>query len=102
MLYDDISIDNIYPGGNTAFDRFVKEQAIYPAADRFFENSGMIILSLTLSPDGNVLDTYILDDETNSLALQNEALRLMYCTPWKNPSGQKITINIPLNFKLKN
>jgi antitoxin component YwqK of YwqJK toxin-antitoxin module len=93
-------VSDIFPGGDSAFVRFVGQQIIYPAADRFFENSGMIILSLTLSPDGNVLNTYILHDETNSLALQNEALRLMYCTPWKNPSGQKITINIPLNFKL--
>jgi antitoxin component YwqK of YwqJK toxin-antitoxin module len=92
-------ISDIFQGGDSAFAQLIGQQIVYPAADRFFKNSGMIILSLTLSPDGNVLNNYILDDKTNSLALQNEALRLMYCTPWKNPSGQKITINIPLEFK---
>ncbi|MCA6362499.1 MAG: hypothetical protein IM638_05645 [Bacteroidetes bacterium] len=101
MLYDDISIDNIYPGGNTAFDEFMKDQTVYPGADRYLGHETTLIIFLSLAPDGSISNTYIEKDSAQYITLQTEALRLIYCAPWQNPVRQPVSLYIPVRFAIK-
>lgn len=91
-----------FPGGDTALNRWIRQQLVYPAADLAFGHRGSVLITFKLHADGNVQDADVLScSNPKAIGLQNEALRLMYMLPWEMPDSAKgsvVDLKVTVDF----
>ena len=62
---------------------------------------GDVTIQVTLDSSGNLVSADVVSS-TNSL-LANAALKAVYnATPYHNPTGESVTVNVPISFRLTN
>ncbi|MGZ3755352.1 MAG: TonB family protein [Mucilaginibacter sp.] len=92
-----------FPGGMTAFFRFIGETLKYPAAMRENNVQGKAYISFIIEKDGSISDVRSLRDP--GYGAGEEAVRTISLSPRWNPgiqNGQPIRVQftVPINFSL--
>lgn len=97
------NIQAIYPGGESALLKFVKESVIYPKKAKKAKMEGRVICSFMINTFGQVCNIYLVRGVNDEL--DEEALRVISMLPdWTpaNVNGKPVCIKytLPVNFKL--
>jgi hypothetical protein len=96
--YYDFEIQPEFPGGNEAFNDFIKEHLVYNNST----TEGKLIFKFTIEVDGKVSNLKILKDTNPSIT--NEVNKMFKIMPIWKPAIQdgipvKVTRTIPITFK---
>ncbi|MCB2377880.1 energy transducer TonB [Hymenobacter sp. BT635] len=91
-----------FPGGETAFTKFLRAKINYPAAALSHGASGKVHVSFVVDEQGHILDAKVV--KGLGYGLDEEALRLVRIMPWWNPGkvgGQpvKVAYTLPIVFR---
>lgn len=98
------SEDGVAPGEPFDMDGFwsaVNANKSYPPMAVRRNIEGDVTIQVTLDSSGNLVSADVVSS-TNSL-LADAALKAVYnATPYDNPTGESITVNVPISFRLTN
>jgi protein TonB len=92
-----------FPGGNPALLSFLSKSINYPAIASENDISGKVTVNFIVNKDGSVSDVRIIRGVDP--ALDQEAIRVVYCMPRWNPGKQggkpvRVSFSVPINFVL--
>jgi protein TonB len=75
-----------FPGGNAAYQAFMKQNQRYPRAAQQKELTGTVLVSFTVDEQGRILDPQVASGVDG---LNEEALRLVSTMPWWTPARRQ-------------
>ena len=91
-----------FPGGPTAFQKFLKAKITYPEEALRLNLSGKVHVSFVVDEEGRILDPKVVKGLGGGL--DEEALRLVRIMPWWTPGrvgGQPVRVacTLPIGFR---
>lgn len=105
VLYreNEVSPKPQFPGGDTAFKKYLAQNVKYPQEALKKKIQGSVRIGFTVNPDGSIVNVKV-ERSVNTL-LDNEALRVVKSMPkWKpgyyNGKTVPVKKSIPVNFRL--
>lgn len=102
-IIDVPSVEPLFPGGEEALFKFIKENIQYPEIDRTMGYTGLVYVQFVVNRDGSISD--IVATGTDSKTLRAEAVRVVSIMPDWTPgeqAGKKVRVRytVPINFKI--
>ena|SRR5579872_4652256 len=94
-----------YPGGMSAFYRYIQDNLKYPDKSRKKNIQGKVFINFVIEKDGSLIDIKILKGVAPDI--DAEAIRLMKeCPKWvpgyQNGKPVRVQYSMPINFSLDN
>jgi periplasmic protein TonB len=101
-----IEIMPLFPGGEEALFKFIKDNIVYPAIEKENNIYGKVHMTFVIDKDGNIIKIAPLKEIQGGKGLTKEATRVISSMPkWKpgKQNGQQVAVqfNLPINFALK-
>jgi protein TonB len=92
-----------FPGGMSAFYKFMGSEIKYPKREQKMNIDGRVIVSFVIEKDGSLTDFTVLKGV--SKGLDDEAIRVLKASPTWNPGKQRgkevrVRMTIPILFQL--
>lgn len=104
-LFTKVEIESSYPGGNSAWTRYLYKSMRYPQEAQDNDIQGTIVVQFIVDKDGNVSDVEAISGPTNG-GLRDEAIRVIKKSGKWEPAvqnGRKVKSykKQPITFKLE-
>ncbi|WP_448702544.1 TonB family protein [Mucilaginibacter sp. AW1-3] len=105
IVFSAVEVQPEFPGGETAFGKFLQANLRYPKLARESNVQGKVYVQFVVQKDGSLDDMKVLRDP--GAGLGEEALRVLAMSPrWipgiQNGNLAKVQYTIPVNFTLGN
>lgn len=94
-----------FPGGEASFQKYLKDNLIYPAAAIEAKKSGVVYINFIVDSAGNVCDVQVAKGIRAAPELDQEAVRVMRASPKWIPGKMNgvnvcVSFTVPVSFKL--
>ena len=94
----------VYPGGDEAFHRYLRDKIHYPAEAERLNLSGTVYVRFVVDEDGRIRDAEVIKGCGHGL--DDEALRLVRLMPWWVPGREqgkpvRVQRTMPISFRLR-
>ena len=95
-----------FPGGDEAFERFMRKNLSYPRVPRDLGIEGPVYLRFVIGKDGRIVEESIRVTRSPHDHLSDEAIRVLKLMPAWNPGKQgvypkPVIFNFPISFRLR-
>jgi len=102
-IFNAVEISPIFPGGEEAFGKFLRDHIRYPAVAKENNTQGRVFIQFVVERDGSLTDLKILRDPGSGLG--EEAMRVLKISPHWRPGIQngkpvRVQYTVPVNFSL--
>lgn len=103
-IYNAVEVNPSFPGGEGAFDQYLRDHTKYPEAASLRRVSGPVFVQMVIEKDGSLSNLIVLRDP--GYGLGDEALRLLCIGPkWKpgmqNGKPVRVLFTVPIRFFFK-
>lgn len=104
-IFNAVSSQPMYPGGITAFHKYLGENVQYPAKSKLNNIEGVVNVRFVIEKDGSISNVEIISSPADDLG--QEAIRVLLASPkWKPAMQNGIAVSykytITINFTLQN
>ncbi len=102
-IFKAVEINPEYPGGETAFGKFLQKNVKYPSMAKENNIQGKVYVQFVVERDGSLTDIEVVRDPGSGLG--DEAKRVLKMSPhWKagiqNGKPVRVQYTVPVNFQL--
>lgn len=92
-----------FPGGSTAFMKWLTKNIIYPSSAQTSKLKGRVVVSFIVDAEGNVKNLKV--EKSNSQIFTNEVIRVLNTMPKWTPGKQNgrpcaTMVSVPINFDM--
>jgi periplasmic protein TonB len=106
LVYDQVDEQASFPGGINELKKFISTNLQYPASAKENGIVGKVILYITISDKGEIINIVVQKGMENCKECEEEAIRLVKSMPKWNPAkvrstSVRSTAKVPVNFKLE-
>ena len=90
-----------FPGGDTAFHRYLRENIVYPDSAGKYRREGVVYIYFEIAANGAIEHARVQRGVEGAPELDAEALRVIRAMPpWNNSQKQRTGMVVPIRFTL--